>query len=82
MISTIILILLMCCYLAVTIRNSASLTVQTEIISNHLIAITANVFSDDISAALAAGMDAHVGKPLDVKQLCKTLTDCIRRING
>ena len=47
-----------------------------------IIATTANAFSDDISAALAAGMDAHVGKPLDVKQLCKTLTDCIRRING
>ena len=34
-ISTIILILLMCCYLAMTISNSASLAAQTEIISNH-----------------------------------------------
>ncbi len=44
-----------------------------------IIATTANAFSDDISAALAAGMNAHVSKPLDVAQLCKTLSDCIRK---
>ena len=44
-----------------------------------IIATTANAFSDDISAALAAGMNAHVSKPLDMAQLCKTLSDCIRR---
>ena len=52
--------------------------------SNHplarripIIATTANAFHDDISAALAAGMNAHVAKPLDAAQLCKTLTACI-----
>ncbi len=44
-----------------------------------IIATTANAFNDDISAALAAGMNAHVSKPLDVAQLCRILTDCIRR---
>ncbi|MBU5627297.1 response regulator [Oscillibacter sp. MSJ-2] len=44
-----------------------------------IIATTANAFSDDISAALAAGMDAHVSKPLDMAQLCKILTECIHR---
>lgn len=44
-----------------------------------IIATTANAFSDDISAALAAGMNAHVSKPLDVAQLCRTLEDCIRK---
>lgn len=44
-----------------------------------VIATTANAFNDDISAALAAGMNAHVSKPLDVSQLCKVLMDCIRR---
>ncbi len=44
-----------------------------------IVATTANAFSDDISAALAAGMNAHVSKPLDVAQLCKTLLDCIRK---
>jgi len=44
-----------------------------------IIATTANAFSDDISAALASGMNAHVSKLLDVAQLCKTLSDCINK---
>ena len=44
-----------------------------------IIATTANAFSDDVSAALASGMNAHVAKPLDVAQLCKILADCIHR---
>lgn len=47
-----------------------------------IIATTANAFNEDISAALAAGMNAHVSKPLDVSQLCRTLADCIRKANG
>lgn len=42
-----------------------------------MIAVTANAFSDDISAALAAGMNAHVSKPLDIDQLCRVLADHI-----
>ncbi len=42
-----------------------------------IIATTANAFSDDISAALASGMNAHVSKPLDMVQICKTIADCI-----
>ena len=38
-----------------------------------IIATTANAFSDDISAALAAGMNAHVSKPIDMEQLCAVL---------
>ena len=56
--------------------------------SNHplaltipIIATTANAFSDDISLALASGMNAHISKPLDIDQLCKTLSDCIHREN-
>lgn len=44
-----------------------------------IIAATANAFNDDISAALAAGMNTHVSKPLDITQLCKTLADCIHK---
>ena len=44
-----------------------------------IIATTANAFSADVSSAMAAGMNAHVSKPLDVTQLCRTLLDCIRR---
>lgn len=46
-----------------------------------IIATTANAFSDDISAALAAGMDVHVSKPLDIQQLCRVLNECIRKNN-
>lgn len=42
-----------------------------------IIAVTANAFSDDISAALAAGMNAHASKPLNVEQLCWILEEQI-----
>ena len=38
-----------------------------------IFAVTANAFSDDISAALAAGMNAHISKPLQVEQLYQVL---------
>ncbi|WP_418666677.1 response regulator [Allofournierella sp.] len=47
-----------------------------------IIATTANAFTDDIADALAAGMNAHVSKPLDIGQLCQTLTACIRSRTG
>ena len=41
-----------------------------------IIAMTANAFSEDIQYSLAAGMNAHISKPVDMKTLEKT----IRRI--
>ena len=41
-----------------------------------IIAMTANAFSEDIQYSLAAGMNAHVSKPVEMKTLEKT----IRRI--
>lgn len=38
-----------------------------------IIAMTANAFSDDVKKALAAGMDHHIPKPIDIKLLMKTL---------
>jgi signal transduction histidine kinase len=38
-----------------------------------IIAMTANVFTADIDACLAAGMDAHISKPVDYKDLIATL---------
>ena len=40
-----------------------------------IIATTANAFRSDISAALAAGMNAHVSKPIDIQQLCQVLKE-------
>lgn len=42
-----------------------------------IIAMTANAFSEDISAALRAGMDAHVAKPIDTSVLFKVLNDTL-----
>lgn len=38
-----------------------------------IIATTANAFSEDVSTVLAAGMNAHISKPIDIQQLCATL---------
>jgi signal transduction histidine kinase/DNA-binding response OmpR family regulator len=42
----------------------------------RLIALTANVFKADRDACLAAGMDAFLGKPLDISQLREALLQC------
>jgi len=38
-----------------------------------IIAMTANVFTSDIEESLAAGMDAHLGKPLDIERVFQVL---------
>lgn len=38
-----------------------------------MIAVTAHAFSGDVTAALRAGMNAHVSKPLDIAELCDKL---------
>ncbi|MDR2942431.1 MAG: response regulator [Treponema sp.] len=38
-----------------------------------IIAMTANVFKEDIEKCLAAGMDSHVGKPLDFEEVMNRL---------
>lgn len=38
-----------------------------------IIAVTANAFAEDIAATAAAGMNAHVSKPIDFGLLCRTL---------
>ena len=38
-----------------------------------IIAVTANAFAEDVAATTAAGMDAHISKPIDFALLCRTL---------
>jgi CheY-like chemotaxis protein len=42
-----------------------------------IIAMTANAFEEDKKNAYAAGMDAHIAKPIDVNELMKTIQDTL-----
>ncbi|MFZ8200869.1 hypothetical protein [Alteromonas portus] len=42
-------------------------------------ALTANAMQQDIEDCLAAGMDAHVGKPIDKTRLVAILNDFLTR---
>lgn len=39
-----------------------------------IIAMTANAFAEDVKDALAAGMNAHIAKPIDMESIKKTLS--------
>jgi CheY-like chemotaxis protein len=43
-----------------------------------IIAMTANVFKSDVDACLAAGMDGHLGKPLDIGDVLEMLRKYLR----
>lgn len=44
-----------------------------------IIALTANAFTEDIGKVLAAGMNAHLAKPVDIKQLYRTIREYVGR---
>jgi CheY-like chemotaxis protein len=43
-----------------------------------IIALSANTYLEDIQKSIDAGMNAHIGKPIDTKELLKTLVKFIR----
>jgi signal transduction histidine kinase/DNA-binding response OmpR family regulator len=47
-----------------------------------IVAMTANVFREDIEKCLAAGMNDHIGKPLDFDELLSVLRKYLPRVNG
>jgi CheY-like chemotaxis protein len=51
------------------IRNSAAPNAKTI----PIIAMTANVFKEDIEKCLEAGMNGHVAKPLDIEDVLAQL---------
>ena len=44
-----------------------------------IVAMTANAFAEDVQAALDAGMNAHVSKPIDVPGMLATLREVLAR---
>lgn len=44
-----------------------------------IVAMTANAFEEDKKAALAAGMNGHIAKPIQVDKLLSTLSEIIRQ---
>jgi CheY-like chemotaxis protein len=44
-----------------------------------IIAMTANVFKEDVDRCLVAGMNDHLGKPLDFNDVVKVLNKYFRK---
>jgi len=42
-----------------------------------IVAVTANAFQDDINAALEAGMNRHIAKPVEIEPLMKALSELL-----
>ena len=50
---------------------------NSELAKIPILAMTANAFSEDVQAAKAAGMNAHIAKPIDIPQMMKTLAEVL-----
>ncbi|WP_330637894.1 MULTISPECIES: response regulator [unclassified Blautia] len=44
-----------------------------------IVAMTANAFAEDVKEAMDAGMDAHVAKPIDMKNLEAVITELVKK---
>tara|TARA_R110002096_G_scaffold276109_3_gene470011 strand:+ start:68688 stop:71051 length:2364 start_codon:yes stop_codon:yes gene_type:complete len=50
-------------------------------INTPIIAISANVYSEDVEKSLSAGMQAHIGKPFKVEELKKVIDEYVLNEN-
>ncbi len=48
-----------------------------ELAEIPIVALTAKAFSEDIAAARAAGMNAHIAKPLNMDDIRSTLSELL-----
>jgi two-component system sensor histidine kinase/response regulator len=46
-----------------------------------IIAMTANAFKEDAEACIAAGMNAHIAKPIEPDDFMEVLTDWLKNTN-
>ena len=53
-----------------SLRNSALADIP-------IVALTAKAYSEDIAAARAAGMNGHIAKPINMKNVMETLSDVL-----
>lgn len=44
-----------------------------------ILAMTANAFNEDVVAAVEAGMNGHIAKPINVRELYKKIAEFLRR---
>ena len=51
---------------------------RSDAVRIPIIAITANAFSEDVKMALAAGMNAHIAKPFELKLLKKIIRQWLK----
>ena len=51
---------------------------NAELASVPILAMTANAFQEDVQAAMDAGMQAHIEKPIDIGALTQTLRSVLR----
>lgn len=56
-----------------------SMTLHPDALTIPIIAMTANAFAEDVQASMAAGMNAHLSKPLNMEDVIKTITRTLNR---
>ncbi|MCF2857692.1 ATP-binding protein [Pseudoalteromonas sp. SMS1] len=64
------------------IEATKRLRIQPEYCNQIIIAITANVFLEDIATYYSAGMDDFIGKPVEIEKLESVLSKWLRVKNG
>ena len=52
---------------------------REDALSIPIIALSANIFEEDIAESSAAGMDAHLAKPVNLNMLYATLSEFIKK---
>jgi CheY-like chemotaxis protein len=66
------------CEATIKIRRSSRSDAETV----SIIAMTANVMKEDIQKVRDAGMDGHIGKPLDINEAFHTMQEALGISNG